>query len=430
MKKLILLIAIILFTEGTNAQYKIDENFDYNAGDSLGAHGWIANTGGPTNRLLVTAPGLTYSGYPLSGIGNATTLTQTGEDAYKNFATIVDSLSINSVYVSCMVKFTNAQRPGDYFLTLIPSYSTTLYSGRVYARLNSGVLEFGLVKASPLDTSTMQWATGYSLNTTYVLVLKYKIIPGLANNEVSLFVLTSGIPATEPTTPTLGPSTFTSLDAESIGRVLLRQGTTGRAPDVIVDGIRVSTSWFKTIVINLAIQGLFVPLGNQHSRTDTVSVYLRRVTSPYAIVDSFYSPIDSKTLIGTFEFRNASNFSYYIDVRYRHLPIFRNGISTWSKTGGFTFTQGTIMQYDFTTSSSQAYGNNLLLMGTKFTIYSGDINQDEIIDATDLSEVDNDAYNSVSGYVRTDLTGDDFVDAQDLSIVDNNAFNSVSVIRP
>ena len=88
------------------------------------------------------------------------------------------------------------------------------------------------------------------------------------------------------------------------------------------------------------------------------------------------------------------------------------------------------MQYDFTTSSSQAYGNNLLLMGTKFTIYSGDINQDEIIDATDLSEVDNDAYNSVSGYVRTDLTGDDFVDAQDLSIVDNNAFNSVSVIRP
>ncbi|MBK7254781.1 MAG: hypothetical protein IPI04_12980, partial [Ignavibacteria bacterium] len=89
-------------------------------------------------------------------------------------------------------------------------------------------------------------------------------------------------------------------------------------------------------------------------------------------------------MIGTFEFRNASNFSYYIDVRYRHLPIFRNGISTWSKTGGFTFTQGTIMQYDFTTSSSQAYGNNLLLMGTKFTIYSGDINQDEIIDATDL----------------------------------------------
>ena len=47
-----------------------------------------------------------------------------------------------------------------------------------------------------------------------------------------------------------------------------------------------------------------------------------------------------------------------------------------------------------------------------------------------MSEVDNDAYNSVSGYVRTDLTGDDFVDAEDLSIVDNNAFNSVSVIRP
>ena len=88
------------------------------------------------------------------------------------------------------------------------------------------------------------------------------------------------------------------------------------------------------------------------------------------------------------------------------------------------------MTYDFTTASSKAFGNNMKLLGTKWTIFSGDENQDATIDASDLSDADNDALNSVSGYVPTDVTGDDFVDAGDVSIIDNNATNSVSVITP
>ncbi|MBL0108396.1 MAG: hypothetical protein IPP52_14220 [Ignavibacteria bacterium] len=42
-----------------------------------------------------------------------------------------------------------------------------------------------------------------------------------------------------------------------------------------------------------------------------------------------------------------------------------------------------------------------------------------------MGDTDNDAFSSLSGYVRTDVTGDDFVDAADVS-VDNNAFNAVS----
>ncbi|MBK7160943.1 MAG: hypothetical protein IPH77_20965 [Ignavibacteria bacterium] len=48
----------------------------------------------------------------------------------------------------------------------------------------------------------------------------------------------------------------------------------------------------------------------------------------------------------------------------------------------------------------------------------------------DPSAVDNDAAESLSGYVSTDVNGDDFVDAGDVSIVDNNAALSVSVIAP
>ncbi len=63
-------------------------------------------------------------------------------------------------------------------------------------------------------------------------------------------------------------------------------------------------------------------------------------------------------------------------------------------------------------------------------MYSGDIDQDGTVDATDVSAIDNDASNFVGGYVVTDLTGDNFVDGTDFAMADNNAANFVSVIQP
>jgi hypothetical protein len=63
-------------------------------------------------------------------------------------------------------------------------------------------------------------------------------------------------------------------------------------------------------------------------------------------------------------------------------------------------------------------------------MYSGDVNQDGVVDATDVSAIANDASNFIVGYVLSDLTGDNFVDGSDFAIADNNAANFVSVIRP
>ncbi|MBK6772123.1 MAG: hypothetical protein IPG78_08365 [Ignavibacteria bacterium] len=100
----------------------------------------------------------------------------------------------------------------------------------------------------------------------------------------------------------------------------------------------------------------------------------------------------------------------------------RNSIGTWSASG-VSLTIGSTVNYDMTSSVSQSYGNNLIQVDNspvRYAIFSGDVNQDGIVDASDLSEADNDALNSLNGYVRTDVTGDDFVDAADVSIVDNN----------
>jgi len=91
------------------------------------------------------------------------------------------------------------------------------------------------------------------------------------------------------------------------------------------------------------------------------------------------------------------------------------------------------LTYDFTSAVTQAFGDNLVQVDSspvKYAVYSGDINQDGTVDATDVSTIDNDAANFVGGYVVTDLTGDNFVDGTDFAIADNSAANFVSVVRP
>lgn len=251
-------ITLLLFTAlKSDAQIIYNENFNYPEGDSLGAHGWTSFSGGATNVLSVTSPGLTFSGYPPSNIGRATTVRTSGQDAYTPLNAIDSS---GSFYVSAMINVTSAQA-GDYFLAFLPSTSTTFYSGRLHARLSGTDLQFGITKAAGGDTTVAGiWTTTpFALNTTYLVVMKYTYVSGSSNDQVSLYVFSSAPPSTEPT-PSVGPVTFSSGDAFNIGRLALRQGTSTRAPVAIVDGIRVTRSW-SSILTSVVNQTSEIPTG-------------------------------------------------------------------------------------------------------------------------------------------------------------------------
>ncbi|MBS1551645.1 MAG: hypothetical protein JST15_06220 [Bacteroidetes bacterium] len=173
--------------------------------------------------------------------------------------------------------------------------------------------------------------------------------------------------------------------------------------------------------VKLLIEGLYDPLMNKMTK-DTVIVYLKNSSSPYGTVDSAKSILDSNGN-GNFSFTNAVNsVPYFIVINHR------NSAETWSSSAN-SFTSGNL-SYDFTLSSGQAYGNNQILRGAKYCIYSGDVNKDRTIDAGDLAPVDDDAFFSVTGYVNTDVNGDNITDAGDLSIVEKNALSGVSVFTP
>lgn len=158
---------------------------------------------------------------------------------------------------------------------------------------------------------------------------------------------------------------------------------------------------------------------------DTTKIILRHIDAPYVIVEESKSKLDS-TGTGIFEFNNTSDsVNYYLTVRHR------NSIETWS-AAPVSFSDG-VLNYDFTTSSSQAYGNNMIQVDSTpvvFAIHSGDPNQDGNVDVDDIVIVYNDALNFVGGYVPSDINGDDFTDVTDLIVTYNNSNQFISKVTP
>jgi hypothetical protein len=114
--------------------------------------------------------------------------------------------------------------------------------------------------------------------------------------------------------------------------------------------------------------------------------------------------------------------SYYIVVKHR------NSIDIW--TGAPVSFSGSSISHNFSTAATQAYGSNLKLVAGKYVIYSGDINQDGIIDNNDITLLDTDALNFANGYISTDLNGDGIIDSGDMILLDNNASSFIARIVP
>lgn len=180
------------------------------------------------------------------------------------------------------------------------------------------------------------------------------------------------------------------------------------------------------MILNLTmfIEG-FYDSGSNVQASDTITVELRNTASPFASEDAA-SAVVSSTGNAFLKFGTAPDGNYYIVVRHR------NSIETWSAVPK-ALSRSTPQNFILSLTSSQAFGGNQKLVDNsplRYAVYSGDVNQDRTIDGTDVSLIDNDASNFVSGYVTTDLTGDNFVDGTDFAIADNNAANFISAIVP
>jgi hypothetical protein len=184
----------------------------------------------------------------------------------------------------------------------------------------------------------------------------------------------------------------------------------------------------KIFHTKLLLEGFYDPETNQMRRGDTLTAILRGPASPHPSYDTAKGVVDPVDFGCSFVFTRVKSGSSYIDIRHR------NSIETWTTSNPFVaFTNSDSVSFNFTLSYSSAFGYNQVKVDNspaRFAFFSGDVNQDGTVDASDLSEIDNDAYYFASGYVDSDLNGDDFTDASDFAIADNNAAKFISTVHP
>jgi hypothetical protein len=259
MKKLLLLFTLTFLGFYNNAQQLFTEDFDYVNGQTLNVNTWTQNGGGPGTNALVDSPGLTYTGYVLSGIGNAAYLQSSGRDYYKQLGSAYNT---GAIYYSLMVRPDTA-RTGDYFFGLFTSTNITNYFARLYVRqAGTGFYRLGISKG---NEAPVYAADSFPVGTVSLVVAKYVFTTGSATNDlVTMYQFTSGFPATEPSTPSAVATSVGTQDMTNFGIVGLRQGTTASSPGVKIDGIRIGQNWadLNAVTTNRPGRLQFVFAGN------------------------------------------------------------------------------------------------------------------------------------------------------------------------
>jgi hypothetical protein len=158
---------------------------------------------------------------------------------------------------------------------------------------------------------------------------------------------------------------------------------------------------------------------------DTITISLYDSTTATLIESKQAILSISGTASATFTLA-TSGTSYWIGITHR------NSLETWS-AAPIACTATT--SYSFTSSLLQAYSIGLDPMvevapGT-YALWTGDLNQDDFIDATDftLFDLDN-AGGLLFDYYATDMNGDGFVDASDYIIFDASSTTAPFFFQP
>ncbi len=196
----------------------------------------------------------------------------------------------------------------------------------------------------------------------------------------------------------------------------------------------------KTLQLNLNHQGLYNPgIGAMRKAQDFVAGVL---------VDKYSGGVADLVSIELHEPGNYSNIvyqipdvdlntdgsviilipeiytgSYYITIKHPNL------IETVSAMP-VSFA-GSLITYDFTSGVNMAYGNNLYeLASGVYGIFTGDVNQDGVINLLDREAI-NDAYlNTLQGYLSEDLNGDGIINLLDRELANNAYLQTIQSVLP
>ncbi|HQF29781.1 MAG TPA: IPT/TIG domain-containing protein, partial [Bacteroidia bacterium] len=273
-----------------------------------------------------------------------------------------------------------------------------------------GPFTVSVIDAPAIVVGTITPSTGAVGSTVTLSGSGFTGATGVSFNGTSATVFSvvddNTITVTVPTGATDGPITVSvgGCTGVSGGSFTVQNDATFNLK-AYMQGYYIGSGAMNSVLMN---QGISVDANEM----DTVTVQLRDQFDPTVVVATSVAVMNvngeaSFTIPGT-----VIGGNYYIAVFHR------NTVQTWS---ALPVTFAATTSYDFTTSASQAFGDNQVEVEPGvFAMYTGDLNQDENVDIADQPILETDISNFEFGYFVTDTNGDGNVDIADSPIMETN----------
>lgn len=235
--KLFIIAAVLGLT--AHAELLVTEDFDYESGAGMPVGSWFFQWPNTYTGMAVVTPGLSFTGYPGSEAGNA--LLMEGDHSNDQPHLAFKEVTSGDVFVAFMIEPTLVTKKG-WFLTLRDnnvSNTTFNYCARVYVTDDD---KLGLRFYKTGDPVYEKWKL--KSDQTYLLLLRYHIVSGADNDEISLYAFET-LPTSLPANPLIGPLTDAAAPDINPAHVVLH----GFDDDgwLTVDGIRVATTWEEAL---------------------------------------------------------------------------------------------------------------------------------------------------------------------------------------
>ena len=245
MKKLYTLSFALIATLGFAQTY-----IPFTGTGALSSNGWTTHSGTPGQLTTLTTPSdngssLSFPGLLASTANRTAIVAGNSEDMNFPLATAITG----TTYFSTLIKVLDDTQlnintaVGDYSLMLTSAVgtSTTTFQARVYFKkgTTAGKYSVGILNNSGGTAAPTYITTDLSINTTYLLVVKYDI----TTNTASLFL--NPTPGAAEPAATVTNATGTTAAPTSILGFAIRQGgnATAGTGNMEIDEIRVGTTF-------------------------------------------------------------------------------------------------------------------------------------------------------------------------------------------
>ncbi|MDD2797688.1 MAG: DUF6383 domain-containing protein [Bacteroidales bacterium] len=269
---------LVFFTTNATATILITENFDYTVAQPLATNNswksFLLQTGTEKSTavsdIAIADATLEYPGYLSTKVGKSIQIDGLNKDVYKLFphipGTTTEAYSAgspvggrmatadSSVYASMLVNIEQAPDgdvKGDCFFGFGSNNWGIGIQGRIYTKKSGNGFVFGVTRNG--NAKTVWDATERSLNTTYLVVIKYTLISGDKNDRVYMSIN----PTLGSTEPTWIQNDVTDVNVELgnlVGAVqFLQQINTSYVTTkskIKVGGLRVATTWAEVGELN------------------------------------------------------------------------------------------------------------------------------------------------------------------------------------